>query len=176
MPLTVLTGGARSGKSALAASAAQRSGRQVVFLATAAAGDAEFAARIAAHRARRPASWDVVEEQVELERAIRAAPRESCLLIDCLSLWVSNLLELGLADDEIQDRAQTAAAWASAREAPTIAVTNEVGSGIVPDNPLARAYRDLLGRANAAWVGAADTAALVVAGRALRLVAWDGRP
>lgn len=176
MALTVLTGGARSGKSSLAVQAAARSGRSVVVIATAEPRDAEFTARIAAHRAERPAGWGVVEESVELERAIRAAPAAACLVVDCLSLWVANLLEVGTSHHDVVDRGRSAAAAAAARPAPTIAVTNEVGLGIVPVNPLARAYRDVLGRTNAAWVAAADAAALVVAGRVLPLEPSDGIP
>ena len=88
------------------------------------------------------------------------------MLVDCLTLWVSNLLEQGLADAEVEARAHAAAATAAARAAPTVAVSNEVGAGIVPAEPLARRYRDLLGQVNAAWAAAADQAMLLVAGRA----------
>jgi adenosylcobinamide kinase / adenosylcobinamide-phosphate guanylyltransferase len=174
MSLHVLTGGARSGKSSLAVRAAAESGLAVVFIATAEARDAEFGQRIARHRAERPASWQLVEEAFELERALRAAARDAFVIVDCLSLWVANLLERGLAGDAIVDAARRSAARAAGRAAPTIAVTNEVGLGIVPENPLARAYRDLMGRVNAAWVAAADEAAFVVAGRALTLEPWRG--
>lgn len=174
MALHVLTGGARSGKSSLAVRAAAESGLAVVFVATAEARDAEFEQRIARHRAERPPNWQLIEESFELELALRAAPADACVIVDCLSLWVANLLERGLAGDAILGAARRSAAWAAGREAPTIAVTNEVGLGIVPDNPLARSYRDLLGRVNAAWVAVADEAALVVAGRTLALEPWRG--
>ena len=173
--LHVLTGGARSGKSSLAARAATESGREVAFIATAESGrDPEFTARISRHRADRPPGWLVIEEPVELGRALGVAPAGAFVVIDCLSLWVANLVERGRSDDAVLAAAHAGAASAAGRAAPTVAVTNEVGLGIVPANPAARAYRDLLGRVNAAWVAAAESAAFVVAGRALSLEPWAG--
>ena len=97
--------------------------------------------------------------------ALDAAPAESCVIVDCLSLWVSNLLERA---EDVEDAAR-AAAVAAQRSGPTIAVTNEVGLGVVPATPLGRAYRDLLGHVNAIWAQAADESYFVVAGKALRL-------
>ena len=158
MTLVVYVGGARSGKSRLAVERATAEGAPVVFVATGEAGDEEMAERIARHRVERPAEWQTVEEPVALERALREAPGDATVLVDCLSLWVAN----GGGEDGV-------AATAAARNALTIAVTNEVGLGIVPANALAREYRDKLGRVNAAWVAAADEAYLVVAGKTLRL-------
>ena len=160
MGLTLLLGGARSGKSRLAVRLASACGRPVVFVATGEAGDDEMGARIARHRAERPLEWRTVEEPVELHAAIDSAPADACVVVDCLSLWVANLLEHGREPDLRVPR----------RSGPTIAVSNEVGLGIVPANPLARTYRDVLGRVNAAWAEAAEEAYLVVAGKALRLV------
>jgi adenosylcobinamide kinase/adenosylcobinamide-phosphate guanylyltransferase len=163
MPLVTLLGGARSGKSALAIELAAGSGVPVTVIATGEAGDEEMAARIAAHRAERPPEWETVEEPVELRAAIEAVPGARTLIVDCLSLWVANLLERSREPDA------GAAAAAAARPGLTIAVSNEVGLGVVPATPLGRAYRDVLGRVNTAWVGASDRAAFVVAGRALAL-------
>jgi adenosyl cobinamide kinase/adenosyl cobinamide phosphate guanylyltransferase len=168
MALTVLLGGARSGKSALAQRLAGRWDGPVTVVATGQARDAEMAGRIARHRAARPAGWRTVEEPLELEAALAAAG-DACVVVDCLTLWVSNLLERGLADGEVDARARATAATAAARPAPTVAVSNEVGSGIVPADPLSRRYRDLLGQVNAAWAAAADQALLLVAGRAVPL-------
>jgi adenosyl cobinamide kinase/adenosyl cobinamide phosphate guanylyltransferase len=162
MTLTVLLGGARSGKSALAVRLAADTGRPVTFIATGEARDAEMAARIELHRRERPAGWTTVEEPVDLRGALERAPEEDAVVVDCLSLWVANLLERGLEPDDV-------AAVAAARAAPTIAVSNEVGLGIVPATELGRVFRDLLGRVNAAWVEASDRALFVVAGRALEL-------
>ncbi len=146
MALTLLIGGARSGKSALAVARGRAHGGPVVFVATAEARDEEMAERIGRHRAERPAGWTTVEAPVELEAALEAADPDACVIVDCLSLWVANLLERG---EEVAERAERAARIAAGRQAPAIAVTNEVGMGIVPVNELARRYRDELGRANA---------------------------
>jgi adenosyl cobinamide kinase/adenosyl cobinamide phosphate guanylyltransferase len=106
----------------------------------------------------------VVEEPIDLEQALQDVPGDSLVIIDCLTLWVSNLIGIGLCDAEIQDRARRAAAVAGARQPSTVVVSNEVGSGIVPLNELARRYRDLLGRVNALWADAADRVFLAVAG------------
>jgi adenosyl cobinamide kinase/adenosyl cobinamide phosphate guanylyltransferase len=162
--LVVLVGGARSGKSRLAVERARAEGAPVTFVATGEARDDEMAARIARHREERPPDWKTVEEPLELAHALAAAPSGDTVVVDCLSLWVANLDGRGA-----EEPAAEAARLAAEREGLTIAVTNEVGLGIVPDNALARAYRDELGRVNALWVEAADEAWLVVAGRKLRL-------
>jgi adenosylcobinamide kinase/adenosylcobinamide-phosphate guanylyltransferase len=169
MALTLLLGGARSGKSALAVAIAQRQTQPVTFLATGEPRDAEMAERIARHRAERPSTWRTIAEPTELARAIGEAPPGECLIVDCLSLWVANA-----GDRPIARAAEEAAALAAGRAGPTIAVTNEVGMGIVPISALGRRYRDVLGRVNAIWAAAADRVLLVVAGRVLELGAWDG--
>ena len=169
MPLTLLLGGARSGKSSLAVRRAQASGRAVVFVATGEAGDEEMAVRIARHRAERPADWSTVEVPVALEDALADVHGEACVVVDCLSLWVANQMGRGDGEEAVVAAAQRVASACAARGAPTLAVSNEVGMGIVPDTPLGRAYRDLLGRVNAVGAARADEALLVVAGRALAL-------
>ena len=159
MPLTLLLGGARSGKSSLAVRLAAESGAPVVFIATGEPRDAELTVRIARHRAERPAGWQTVEEPLELHAAVASAPDDAVVIIDCLSLWVANLLEHGREPDLV----------VPARPGPTIAVSNEVGLGVVPVTSLGRAYRDVLGRVNASWADAADEAYFVVAGKALKL-------
>ena len=171
MPLTLLLGGARSGKSALAARLAGRWPGPVAVVATGQAGDAEMAERIRRHRAERPGHWATVEEPLALEAALAKVPAESFVVLDCLTLWVSNLLgQQGLDDGQVQERARSAAAAAAARAAPTVAVSNEVGLGIVPASAVARRYRDLLGQVNTAWADAADQTLLLVAGRAVPLL------
>ena len=170
MPMTVLLGGAASGKSRTAAALAAGSGRPVTVLATAEALDEEMAERIARHRAERPAAWTVIEEPIALAAAIEGTAIDDTLIVDCLTLWVSNMLADGAtSDDDVLAAAAAAAKACAARRAPTIVVSNEVGAGIVPMHPLARRYRDLLGRVNAAFAGAAGTVALMVAGRAVTL-------
>ena len=169
MPLTLLLGGARSGKSALAVRLAGRWDGPVTVVVTGEARDAEMAERIRRHRAGRPGHWRTVEAPREPEAALAAAPTDTFVVLDCLTLWVANLLGHGLDDAEVGDRARAAAGAAAARAAPTVAVSNEVGSGIVPADPMARRYRDLLGQVNAVWAAAADRALLLVAGRAVAL-------
>lgn len=173
MALTVLTGGMRSGKSRLAVRLAAASGAEVVVLATAEPRDDEMATRIRRHRAERPDGWDTVEEPADLAAALAATPAGATVVVDCLTLWVSNLVERGHDDAEVLDHASRAVRLASERRGPTIVVTNEVGGGVIPENPLARRYVDLLGRVNAVWAERAHRAYLVVAGRALPLQPAD---
>jgi adenosyl cobinamide kinase/adenosyl cobinamide phosphate guanylyltransferase len=169
MPLILLVGGARSGKSRLAQLVALETGAPVTFIATGEARDAEMGERIDRHRHERPAGWRTIEEPLHLARALDSADPGDCVIVDCLTLWVSNLLERGTAADDLIATASSCAGAAAARTSPTIVVSNEVGLGIVPANELARAYRDVLGSVNAAFAAAAHRAALVVAGRAVEL-------
>jgi adenosyl cobinamide kinase/adenosyl cobinamide phosphate guanylyltransferase len=163
--LLVLLGGARSGKSTLAIRLAVESEAPVTFVATGEARDAEMAARIDQHRLERPGGWTTVEEPLDLLGSVRRA-RAGTLVVDCLSLWAANALEHGL---DVEGHGADAAGAAAGRAGLTIAVTNEVGLGVVPATALGRRYRDVLGRVNAAWVAAAERALLVVAGRVLEL-------
>lgn len=175
MALTVLIGGARAGKSSLAAKLASASPAPVTFVATAEALDDEMRDRIARHRAERPEEWDTLEEPLDLERALAEVDPDHAIIVDCLTLWVSNLLLEGLSDEEIEARAVSAAEVAAGRSAPTFVVTNEVGSGVHPSSDLGRRYRDLLGRVNVIWGGVATEALLVVAGRSIRLESAEHR-
>jgi adenosylcobinamide kinase/adenosylcobinamide-phosphate guanylyltransferase len=168
MSLTFVTGGARSGKTGYALRLAAAADAPVTMIATAEARDTEMRARIDAHRRERPAAWRTVEEPVDLAAALRGLAEDEFAVVDCLSLWVSNLLERQDAA-VIEDLASEAAALAAGHPGGCVAVSNEVGLGIVPDNALARSYRDVLGRVNAIWAEAADDAVLSVAGRVLRL-------
>jgi adenosylcobinamide kinase/adenosylcobinamide-phosphate guanylyltransferase len=166
--LTVLLGGARSGKSSLAVQWARVSGLPVVFVATGRAGDAEMRARIARHRAQRPDSWTTVEQPEDPAAAVDAAPADAFVIVDCLTLWVADVFER-CDDGRVLARATDLAATAARRAAPTVVVSNEVGSGIVPAGSATRRYRDLLGGVNATVAQHAATAWLVVAGRVLAL-------
>lgn len=172
MPLTLLTGGARAGKSDLAARLARETASPVVYIATAQALDDDMARRITRHRAERPDAWRTIEEPLDLERALTDAGDEASVIVDCLTLWVTNLLLEDHDEDAIAERAERAAARAAGRPSPTFAVTNEVGAGVVPASELGRRFRDVLGRVNAIWSSHANEAFLVVAGRALTLERW----
>ena len=170
MAVTLLLGGAASGKSRTATALAVSSGSPVTLLVTAEALDEEMARRIARHREERPMGWTVVEEPLALTDAIERAAEGDVLIVDCLTLWVSNLLaDEAMTDEDVLARAAATAKAAAVRRAAAIVVSNEVGAGIVPANSLARRYRDLLGRVNAVFAQEAATVALMVAGRAVTL-------
>lgn len=170
--ITLVLGGARSGKSRYAEQAIESalSGEfyeRATYLATAEALDDEMKARVAEHRARRGGSWRTVEEPLDLVGALAAsaAPTRP-VLVDCLTLWLSNLMGAGRDID-----AETAALAARLQDidGPVVLVSNEVGLGIVPDNPLARAFRDHAGRLNRAVAAIADHVVFVAAGLPLVL-------
>lgn len=170
--LTVLTGGARSGKSAAAVAAAAASGAPVTFIATAEPRDDEMAERIARHRSRRPARWTTLEATHDLIRAVEAVDPAETIIVDCLAIWATNrmLEEPRASDTDIEAEAARLARELATRPGQALVVTNEVGSSVVPPTPLGRDFRDLLGLVNQAMVQAADHAYLVVAGRLLPLV------
>jgi adenosyl cobinamide kinase/adenosyl cobinamide phosphate guanylyltransferase len=167
--LTLLLGGARSGKSALAVDLAAAAEGPVTFVATAEAGDEDMAARIVSHRAGRPVTWATHEVPVALGEALARVPEDHVVIVDCLTLWVSNLFGAGWDDAAIWAAAAALATGAARRRRPTIVVSNEVGAGIVPADALSRRYRDVLGRVNTIFAAAAGQALLVVAGRVLDL-------
>jgi adenosyl cobinamide kinase/adenosyl cobinamide phosphate guanylyltransferase len=167
MSYVFVTGGARSGKSAAAERRALSSAAAVTLIATAEAGDDEMAIRIARHRNARPDQWATIEEPVDLAGAIELVPSADFVVLDCLTLWVSNMLDR--SDDEIAGRADEVALLLAARVGDGVVVSNEVGDGIVPADPLTRRYRDLLGTINRSFADRASEAYLAVAGRVLRL-------
>ena len=158
--LTFVLGGARSGKSRYAESLFAALPPPFIYVATAQPGDDEMAARIAAHRARRGPGWRTIEAPRDLRGALAACGNAPALL-DCLTLWLSNLV-LGEADIEVETKGLEAALAAAA--APVVVVANEVGSGIVPEFPLGRKFRDLQGALNQRIAARADRVVLMVAG------------
>ena len=164
---TLLLGGARSGKSRLAVSMASQSGLAPIMLATATAGDAEMAERIARHRAERDARWETFEVALDLpQRLADLASPQRFVVVDCVSFWLANLL---FANEDADAAASHLAARIADLKGPVAFVSNEVGSGIVPDNELARRFRDVQGRANQMLSAAAQQVVLVVAGLPLKL-------
>jgi adenosyl cobinamide kinase/adenosyl cobinamide phosphate guanylyltransferase len=175
--LTVLLGGARSGKSALAIDIAQHAaaGAGVTYLATSPEipGDADLADRIAIHRAERPPSWTTVEEELDITDALARVDTD-VVIVDCLTTWAGNMLHHGRDGATVLADSDAAIAVIRARRLQAVVVSNEVGLGIVPVNELARDYRDVLGRVNQRWVVASDRAMFMVAGRAVVLNdPWD---
>ena len=165
--LTLFTGGARSGKSRAAVAAASAIDAPVTYVATGRPSDAEMAERIARHQADRPTTWTVVEEPLDLSAAIEATAPDHTLIVDCLALWTTNRLDD--TDDQILSDAGDTARTLAARPGAAFVVTNEVGDGIVPDNALARRFRDVLGLVNQEMAAHADRSFLCVAGRLLEL-------
>jgi adenosylcobinamide kinase/adenosylcobinamide-phosphate guanylyltransferase len=159
--LTLVLGGARSGKSRYAESLITARAPPWIYIATAQAGDDEMARRIAAHRARRNAGWQTIEAPHDLAGALETASAHAPLLVDCMTLWLTNRMlaeadldaEIGRLEDALLRRAGMA-----------VLVSNEVGYGIVPDNALARRFRDAQGRLNQRLAASADRVVLVVAG------------
>jgi adenosylcobinamide kinase/adenosylcobinamide-phosphate guanylyltransferase len=202
----LVTGGARSGKSTfaerLAAQLAEPLGGRVTYLATSETNDAEIAARVAAHRAARPAAWTTVECPLEAPVAVREHAAAPVLLLDCVTFWVTNLLFRGGAlggstppDEGFnyvkdllpagEERAASARVSAGVADllaalaetgATMVAVSNEVGLGVVPEYPLARLYRDQLGWANQRLAAAADRVYFLVAGFPLDVTALAASP
>jgi adenosyl cobinamide kinase/adenosyl cobinamide phosphate guanylyltransferase len=169
----LLVGGARSGKSRLAQELAGRAGRPVTFLATATAGDDDMTARIARHRAERPADWDLVEEPLAVVGAVERLAPDRTLILDCLTLWVANLIFDDRPDPAIEREAAALAASLARREGPSLVVSNEVGLGIHPPTGLGRRYQDLLGRVNQLVAARAGRTLFLAAGRAVELVPPD---
>jgi adenosylcobinamide kinase / adenosylcobinamide-phosphate guanylyltransferase len=166
--LIFLLGGARSGKSSVAVSMASRIGQPVRFLATARPDDDEMTERIAQHRGRRPESWTVAEAPIEVPDALRAATDDETVVLDCVTLWISNLM-VEHDDETIGNLVEEAVDACRRHPGQVIVVSNEVGAGLVPMDPVGRRFRDLQGGANQTFADAAEVSYLLVAGKTLRL-------
>lgn len=165
-----ITGGARSGKSRLAESLTEGFGTPLCYIATGEARDEEMAVRIAAHRARRGNGWQTVEEPIRLMEALKAAEgRFQAVLVDCVTLWLTNLLLSHEDADRALAEARALAALLPELTIPIVLVSNEVGMGIVPENALARSFRDLSGKANQTLAAAADEVYVTISGIPLKL-------
>ena len=167
--LTLLLGGARSGKSDLAVSLGKTFDGEVVIAATAEAGDDDMAARIAAHQADRPADWGLVEAPLLSATTIDEIDSSALLIIDCLTLLVSNLIFADKSNKQIGEHASVLSHVLVSRRAPTIVISNEVGLGVHPETELGRRFQGVLGRYNKAISARAETVLFVAAGRAIPL-------
>jgi adenosylcobinamide kinase/adenosylcobinamide-phosphate guanylyltransferase len=167
--LVFIVGGARSGKSAHALSLASNGTGRKVFVATAQALDPEMKARIDAHRLERGALWETVEEPLDLAGVVSGLGSGNAVVIDCLTLWLSNLLHSGMGDEKIKEAAAFLAKECAASPSLVIAVSNEVGLGLVPENALARRFRDLSGWMNQKMASMAGQAWFVASGLPLKL-------
>jgi len=186
---TLVTGGARSGKSHFAELLAAQPKRPVIYIATAQIWDDEMALRVKKHQQQRPSTWRLIEEPLNIrDILIQLKDEDVVILLDCVTLWLTNLLLAGQAEASLQAEQGThgpilpdhvepqivatvreVAQLAREIKPPVIFVSNEVGQGIVPDNPMARAYRDLAGRSNQILAQSADNVYLVVAGLPLEI-------
>ena len=176
-PLILLLGGARAGKSTYAMRRAQDGKRasadEICFIATAQALDEDMTKRIARHRAERPAHWRTIEEPYQIDEALRQASEARIVIVDCLTLFVSNWLMRHEDEHECEQFVRRITrnflAIARDRQQTIICVSNEVGLGVVPDTNLGRVFRDLLGRVNQEFAAAADEVYLLIAGLPLQL-------
>jgi len=168
--ITFITGGARSGKSRLAEELAIKQGEPLLYIATAAYGDKEMTERIARHQERRGASWQTIEEQYDLAGVLSGHDGWfKAVLVDCVTLWLTNLL-LKFEDKKaaLEEVRRTASLFSSLNT-PLFLVSNEVGMGIIPDNPLARTFCDLSGEANEILAAAADEVYVTFSGLPLKI-------
>ena len=157
----LVLGGIRSGKSALAEALAARTRRPVIYVATGEARDAEMTDRIRRHQARRPGNWGLVEEPLDLAGVLqRHADAAPCLLVDCMSLWLGNLLHAGAVDERVGAFLDALARYPG----PVVIVSNEVGLGTIGMDPLTRQFADRLGWLNQDLAALCDTVVLTVAG------------
>ena len=177
--LTLITGGARSGKSSLAlelAEAKSSPGRRI-FVATCPVIDPELSDRVARHcRERSGRGWQTVEEELDLASVFASSPHQATIVVDCLTLWVNNLMyragEEGFGESEMAHRCRELILALEQFPGRVILVTNEVGLGVVPEYPAARLYRDLVGRCNRQLAAAAQRVILVSCGLPLYLKGW----
>ena len=169
--IILVTGGVKSGKSSLALKMAEKQAESGAFIATATAGDEEMERKIAAHRQERGPGWCTYEEPRSLAARIEAAAaRYDIVLVDCLTMWVSNLLTLyGLERNEVLDECARTVSALDRAPAPVILVTNETGMGIMPPDSLSRTFHDLLGKLNRDVAGIAASVIFMVSGIPLKI-------
>jgi len=161
---TLVLGGARSGKSVYAEKLLENSGKPMVYIATGEARDGEMSERIRLHQQRRGADWQTIETPIEVCKALQEVTGENIVLLDCVTLWVSNLMA---AECDVGAEVQKLCRFLAVLPCDIIIVSNEVGLGIVPDNALARRFRDETGQANQMIADACDKVVFVAAGQAM---------
>lgn len=167
--VVLVGGGVRSGKSAFALARARRANGRRVFVATAQAFDSEMRARIAAHRAERGDAFETIEEPIELVERLAELEAGAVVVVDCLTLWLSNLLLADLGEREVRARSEALVHAVKGTPCTTILVTNEVGMGVVPESALGRAFRDASGTLHQLLSRVADEIYLAILGTAVRL-------
>lgn len=170
---TLLLGGARSGKSDLAVKLGEAWDNDVILAATAEAGDDDMARRIARHQAERPSEWGLIEAPLLSANEVVAVDPNALLIVDCITLLVSNLLHEEKTESQIDEHASILTHALISRPSPTIVISNEVGLGVHPTTELGRQYRDVLGRFNRRIADRAQTSLFVAAGRVTPLHALE---
>lgn len=168
--LTLITGGVRSGKSKLAVEFAQKSGKNVAFIATCAPLDTEMKRRIALHQKSRPGNWTTIEEPLNIEKAVlKIPPKSSSVIIDCITLLVSNHALAGHTEEKILKIIDNSIKIIKKSRFDAFIVSNEVGMGIVPENKLARDFRDIAGKVNQMIASKSDEVYFMVSGLPLKM-------
>jgi adenosylcobinamide kinase/adenosylcobinamide-phosphate guanylyltransferase len=168
--LTFITGGARSGKSRLGEELALKQGEPLLYVATGQPGDGEMAERIRRHQQRRGPAWQTIEEPLDLLGVLTGHDGWfKAVLVDCITLWLTNMMFTHDGNEAVLDRVRELATAVKTLKIPLILVSNEVGMGIVPDNELARRFRDLAGEANEILAAAADEVYVTFSGIPLKL-------
>lgn len=163
---TLVLGGASSGKSLFAENLIISTPLPRTYIATSQAWDDEMQAKIDAHKVQRGPDWVTVEAPIALDHALKAVPRDNIVLIDCLTMWLTNLM---LAEADIDAATDRVLKVLQARSSPTVIVSNEVGQGIIPDNKMARQFVAIQGRANQRFAAACQAVAFVTAGLPIML-------
>jgi len=169
VPVTLVLGGAASGKSRFAQGLAEQQPGSLLYVATAQAGDDEMVVRIARHRQNRGERWRTLETPLDLTVVVPAAVGHGAVLVDCVTLWLTNLLLVSESPEAIWSAVDAFIDVLAGLPAPIILVSNEVGQGIVPEHPLARTFRDLAGQVNQRLATRADRVWLVTAGLPMQL-------
>lgn len=163
--ITFIVGGAKSGKSAYALSLADRRKKEVAFIATCEPLDKEMRQRIAQHKKTRPMHWQTFEEPKDVSGLLKKiGNRFDCIVIDCLTLWCSNLVLSGYSQNSIEEEAKNIITCLKTVKAISVIVSNELGLGIVPENKLARSFRDIAGRVNQIVADKADKVYFMISG------------
>lgn len=165
-----LTGGVRSGKSDFAVKQAKTAGKNIVFIATCTPGDDEMKTRIKKHKRSRPKTWKTIEEPIDLIAALKKVPHDTdAVIIDCLTLLLSNLMIIGKTYNNIIAEIKKIGMELKNKNYSIIFVSNEVGSGIVPENKMARDFRDIAGKANQIMAKLSDEAYVLISGFPVKL-------
>jgi adenosylcobinamide kinase / adenosylcobinamide-phosphate guanylyltransferase len=164
-----ITGAVRSGKSSFSVEIAKKSKKQVIFLATCKPSDGEMKIRVKKHQQNRPSNWQTIEENLDISSVFKNTDSKNIILIDCITLWISNLLLYGLKEKDIFKKVENFITTIKETDSSIIIVSNEVGWGIVPENKLARTFRDIIGITHQKISQASNEVFLMVSGIPMKI-------